>query len=296
MSAAWLGAPRLDLPLGRDASGRFLPWIIALMVYLAGLGGIGLLFLGSALGQWDRSLAGSLTVQVPADTSAARLEVVIALLRQTHGVVEAHLLDGAATAKLVEPWLGPSVAVERLPLPRLVDLRIDPNATVDLAGLRQKLASVAPEAQLDDHRLALVRLRGFAVELQRIIVAGMCVVAGLLVLTVVFTARTGLAIHQPVIEVLHLLGAPDRYIARQFQRHALWLGLRGGLIGAIAAALTIIILGRAGSGLDLPVPAVAGGVFDWQRWGLLALAAAVAGVVAMVTARLTIMRRLARML
>ncbi len=296
MSAPRLGAPRLDLPLGRDASGRFLPWIIALMVYLAGLGGIALLLLGGMLGEWDRALAGSLTVQVPADTSAARLEVITALLRQTPGVVEARLLDGAATAKLVEPWLGPSVAVERLPLPRLFDVRIDPSAAVDLAGLRRKLASVAPEAQLDDHRLALLRLRGFAVELQRLIVAGMGVVAGLLVLTVVFTARTGLAVHQPVIELLHLLGAPDRYIARQFQRHALWLGLRGGLIGAAAAAVTVIVLGRAGSGLDLPLPVAAGGGFDWRRWGLLVLAAAAAGLVAMVTARLTILRRLARML
>ena len=80
-------APRLDLPLGRDASGRFLPLIIALMVYLTGLGGVGLLLLGDTVHDWNHALTATMTVQVPADTSAARMETLIALFRQTAGIV-----------------------------------------------------------------------------------------------------------------------------------------------------------------------------------------------------------------
>ncbi len=288
-------APRLDLPLGRDATGRFLPWIIALMVYLAVLGGVGLMLLGDTLQEWNRSLSTTLTVQLPADTSAGRIETAVAALKQTKGIAEVHLLGADETARLIAPWLGAGVSADSLPLPHLIDLHLDPAAQIDLAGLKQELTQIDPGAELADHRSSLIELRGFAVKVEGIIGAGVAVVAVLLVLTVVFSARTGLAIHQPVVELLHLLGAPDRYIARQFQTHALWLGLRGGVIGGIAAAVTIVILGRAAGAISLPLPVAAPGLLDWRPWALLILATIAAGIVAMVTARATIARRLARM-
>jgi cell division transport system permease protein len=295
MTGEWSIGPRLDLPFGRDATGRFLPWIIALMVYLAVLGGVGLMLLGDTLSEWNQSLSTTMTVQLPADSSAARIETAVAALKQTPGVASVHLLGADETARLIAPWLGAGVAGDTLPLPHLVDLHLDPSAQVDLAALKQKLTQVDPGSDLADHRSALIELRGFAVKVGGIIGAGVLVVAALLILTIVFSARTGLAIHQPVVELLHLLGAPDRYIARQFQTHALWLGLRGGVIGGIAAAVTIVILGRAAAAISLPLPVAAPGLLDWRPWALLIVAAVAAGFVAMATARATIARRLARM-
>ncbi len=295
MIGGWTIGPRLDLPFGRDATGRFLPWIIALMVYLAVLGGVGLMLLGDTLNEWNRSLSTTMTVQLPADASAGRIDTAVATLKQTPGVASAHLLGADETARLIAPWLGSNVSVDSLPLPHLVDVHLAPNANVDLAALKQKLLQVDPGADLADHRSALIELRGFAVKVEGIIGAGVVVVAILLVLTIVFSARTGLAIHQPVVELLHLLGAPDRYIARQFQTHALWLGLRGGVIGGIAAAVTIVVIGRAAGAVSLPLPIAAPGLLDWRPWALLIAAAIAAGLVAMATARATIARRLARM-
>jgi cell division transport system permease protein len=291
----WTIGPRLDVPLGRDATSRFLPWIIALMVYLAVLGGVALMLLGDTLNEWNQSLQTTMTVQLPADSSAGRIETAVALLKQTPGVAAVHLLGADETARLIAPWLGSNIEAASLPLPHLVDVHLDPNARIDVAALRQKLMQVDPGADLADHRSALVELRGFAVKLEGLIGAVVAVVAVLLVLTIVFSARTGLAIHQPVVELLHLLGAPDRYIARQFQTHALWLGLRGGAIGAIAAAATIVILGRAAGAISLSLPVAAPGLLDWRPWALLIAAAIAAGLVAMVTARATIAHRLARM-
>lgn len=295
MIGNWAIAPRLDLPLGRDASGRFLPWIIALMVYLSVLGGVGLMLLTDTLRDWNRSLSTTMTLQLPADTSAARLDTTVATLKQTPGVTSVHMLGADETARLIAPWLGPGVSADALPLPHLIDIQVDPEATVDLAGLRQKLTAVDPSADLADHRTALTELRGFAVRVEGVIGVGVAVVAILLVLTVVFIARTGLAIHQPVVEILHLLGAPDRYIAHQFQTHALWVGLRGGVIGGAAAAVTIVVLGRAAGSISLPLPIASQGLLDWRLWALLVATAIAAGLVSMVTARATIARRLARM-
>jgi cell division transport system permease protein len=293
VTGGWTIGPRLDLPLGCDPTGRFLPWIIALMVYLTVLGGVGLMLLGDTLGEWNQSLQTTMTVQLPADSSTGRIETAVAVLKQTPGVALVHLLGADETARLIAPWLGPDVSVDSLPLPHLVDVHLEPDANLDLAALKKKLMQVDPGAELADHRSALLELRGFAVKVEGLIGAVVAIVAVLLVLTVVFIARTGLAIHQPVVELLHLLGAPDRYIARQFQTHALWLGLRGGVIGAIAAAMTIVVLGRAAAAVSLPVAAP--GLLDWRPWALLIAAAIAAGLVAMATARATIAHRLARM-
>ena len=287
---------RLDLPFQQDASGRFLPWIIALMVYLAAMGGVGLIWLGDTLSQWDASLASALTLQIPADAvSQPRIEMALGALRQTKGVVSAKLLQPDETAKLLQPWLGNSVAIGDLPLPRLVDVRVDPRVAIDYTTLRQQLDSIIPNAQLDNNRSWLTSVRAFALRVEGVISAGVVAVTALIVTIIIFTARIGLAIHRSVIELLHLLGAQDAYIARQFQVHALGLGLRGGVIGGAAAALTVVILGPAGHMLELPVPIATYGIFDWRVWLLLIMAGLAAGGVAMVTARITVLRQLARM-
>src|ERR1700723_3049074 len=130
---------RLDLPLRQDASGRFLPWIIALMVYLATMGGVGLIWLGDTLSQWDASIASALTLQVPADSTQPRIDMILATLRQTKGVVSARVLQPDETAKLLQPWLGNTLPLGDLPLPHLVDVRVDPRVPIDYTALRQQL-------------------------------------------------------------------------------------------------------------------------------------------------------------
>jgi len=286
---------RLDLPLRRDASARFLPWIIALMVYLAAMGGMGLIWLRDTIGRWDASLASALTLQVPTDTDQPRLDMALATLRQTKGVLSAQLLQPDETAKLLRPWLGNYVSVANLPLPRLVDIKIDPHVTIDYVTLRSHLASIAPGASLDNNQSWLGSVRDFALRVEGVITAGVVAVTILIMAIIIFTARIGLAIHGSVIELLHLLGAQDAYIARQFQVHALWLGLRGGVIGVFAAAATLMILGPAGHMLALSVPIAPYGIFDWRVGVLLIFAFAAAGGVAMMTARVTVLRQLTRM-
>ncbi len=98
-----------ELPLEIDQSGHLLPVIVAVLVYLAGLGGIGLIVLDDALRAFpEHALETTLKAVpgVPAEASNARLETVLALLRQTPGIQSVHLLEPAETARLLEPWLG----------------------------------------------------------------------------------------------------------------------------------------------------------------------------------------------
>ena len=55
-----------------------------------------------------------------------------------------------------------------------------------------------------------------------------------------FATRGAMAGNREIIEVLHFVGAEDRYIARQFQTHFMRLGLRGAAIGGSAAAILFV--------------------------------------------------------
>lgn len=293
---------RFDIPFARDGSVRFLPWIVALMVYLAGLALAGTLLLHAALGDWNRGLTGVMTVELPPAANAqdgdAEVKLVLALLQATQGVNSAKLLPRAEVAKLVEPWLGGGQAVEQLALPRLIDVRIDPAHRPDFDDLRAKLSAAAPGALLDDARLRFDRLfdLGLSVEITALVIVILIgVAAGL---TTIFTTRAGLAVHQNVIEILHILGAHDSYIARQFARQALGLGLRGGLIGLALAVLTLALLGQAADtattfGTDLRLlPTLSLKPLQWLSLVLLPIAVA---VIAYFTALATVRRSLARM-
>lgn len=292
----------LDIPLGRDGSVRFLSLLIALMVYLAGLALAGTLALNGALARWDRSLIGTLTIQLPPAPESSKgdggLGAVLQTLRSTPGVLSAVPLSREATARLVEPWLGTSLTPDELALPRLIDLRIDADHMPNLAELRARVAAAAPGAALDDHRLWLDRLARLVLSIEATTVGILALIGAAAVLTVVFTTRTGLAIHHAVIEVLHLIGARDGYIARQFERQALRLGLRGGIVGLALAAATVYGIARAASATAILgdrvqlLPALE--LAPWH-WLVLALLPVAAALIAMLTARITVLRALARM-
>jgi cell division transport system permease protein len=289
--------PRLDLPLERDGSGRFLPWIIALMVYLAALALAGMIVLHGAVGRWDTALAGTLTAQLPPG-DPVELDRALALLRGTSGVRSAEPLDTAANAALLERWLGPGTLQEGLDLPRLIDLRVDPAASLDRAALAQRLAAAVPGARLEDDRRWLDRLFDTAFAIETVAAAIVALVGGAAVLSIVFATRTSLAIHHGAVEVLHLIGARDGYIAGQFQWQALRLGMRGGIAGIALATLTLVALGQAAGASDAlgatvsALPRVALAPLDWA---ILLLLVPAAGLTALVTARLTVLRALATM-
>lgn len=291
---------RLDIPFDRDGSARFLPWIIALMVYLAALALSGAITLDHALARWDRGLAGTLTVELPPAAGAHddAIAGVLNTLHATPGVIAAEPLSRAAVAKLVAPWLGPSLPPGVLALPRLVDVRIDIAHGVDLKRLSAALTKAAPGAVLDDHRLWLAPLAALVRSVEATAIAIVALVGAAAVMTVIFTTRTGLSLHRDVIELLHLMGARDSYIAAQFQHQALRLGLIGGLIGLALAALTLLGLMHASAAAAMlgqtapPLPSFTLSAGDWVALPLLPVAAA---VLAMMTARLTVLGALARL-
>ncbi len=291
-------ARRSDLPLDHDALGRFLPWLIAFMVYLAALALAGMLVLNAMAARWDKGVGDTLTVQIaPADSpekDARRMRSALGILRSTPGVARAQPIDEGRLMELLEPWLGTAGAAKDLPLPRLIDVELKSGARVDAAALAKRLAAAVPDAAVDDHRVWLERLIRLIRTVEALATAVLVLIGLATAGTVVFTTRTGLAIHHEAIEVLHLIGAQDSYVARQFAGRALAMGLRGGVIGLVFAVPTLLGIGYLAARMEAALlPDV---TLDPQHWAALAGLPLAVAAIAMVTARLTVMRTLARML
>lgn len=282
----------------RRTTGRFVPYVIAAMVYLAALAGAGAMGMAGAISGWTAAMSGTLTVQVLADSagkpaSRAGLRRIAGLLRATPGVVRVTIIDERSSRALLEPWLGRGTLTRDMPIPRLIDVQLKPGAKLDIAGLRKRLRAGGSNVILDDHRRWLGNVVKLArsMEIVALIVLGLT--AAVCIAAVVFASRGGLAIHRRVAEILHLIGARDRFIAAQFERQALRYGLIGGLLGLALAALTLFGLGRLLG--EIQIFGLSTLEFSPVHW--LALAGLVPGVtlIAMISARIAVLRALARM-
>jgi cell division transport system permease protein len=293
---------RSDLPLTGDASSRYLPWLIAPMVFLSAVALAGAFILNGLIGRWDRDVSGTLTVEIaaaPGEASAAieptrqRVEQVIRILDGTPGIASARALSQEQLIALMAPWLGTSDVLKDLPLPALIDVTVKEDADLDIDALAVKISKSVPGASLDDHRRWLDRLIGLSRSIEWLAI-GIVTLIGLVTATTVYYAtRTGMEIHREVIEVLHVIGAPDAYIAGQFAHRAFILGLKGGIVGLI---LTLPILGAIAYGAhkmqggflaDLSLPLI----------GVIAvlILPVVSALLAMLTARMAAYGALARM-
>ena len=283
-------------------SGNALTIVIAIMSFLACLTLGAVTLVRDAARDWQLDVQREITVQVaPIDgvDTAAETSRAAAIVRQTPGVASVQVLDKSASNRLLEPWLGSGLDLSDLPIPRLIVVKVVSPGAVDMAALGARLKADVKGAILDDHAVWASRLQSMA---SVTVVAGLAIlvlVCVATVLSVVFATRGAMAVNSGVVSVLHIVGAEDGFIAREFQRHFLLLGLRGGLSGAAAAALLFATLSF------VIVPAISGA--DGQQvsalfgrfavgpigyFGALAIAFLVAVMTAL-TSRLTVYSYLA---
>jgi len=295
------GVRRGEKPLlaAGSIAGRALVIVVAIMTFLASMTAGTVELVASASSSWRADIAREATIQVrpragrDLEQDAARAAQIA---RGAPGIGEVRLYGRRESEKLLEPWLGAGLDISELPVPRLIELKV--SGRPDFALLRRQLAEQAPSASLDDHRIWVQRLGAMA---SAMVVTGIVIMALVLVATalaIAFATRGAMAGNRHIIEVLNLVGATDGFIAREFQKHFLRLGLRGGGLGAGAAMLAFWIAGAATSRLaDTPggdqLEALFG-TFALGLRGYLAVAA-IALIVAATTAvvsRVTVFRNL----
>lgn len=231
--------------------GRALVAVIAIMTFLASLTTGAVMLMYASAADWQSDIAREVTIQVRPGKGDVEAEVQKAaeIARGFPRISSVRPYSKAESARLLEPWLGTGLSLDDLPVPRVIVLKLAPGPAPDLAGLRRLLSERVAGASLDDHRGFVDRMRAMA---NSAVAAGILILILMLaatVLSVTFATRGAMAANRPIVEVLHLIGAKDGFIAGEFQRHFLLLGIKGGAIGGGAAMALFAIVGFAGSWL-----------------------------------------------
>jgi cell division transport system permease protein len=240
-----IGAKEAAIVPADSISGRALLAVIAIMTFLAALTLGAVVLVRSAAGEWQSAVAREVTIQVrPSEQRDIEADVraAAALASGTAGVAAARAYSKEESASLLEPWIGSGLSLNDLPIPRMIVVRVAPGETPDLAALRQKLTAQIPGATLDDHRGWVERMRAMSRNASLAGLAVLGLVFAATMLSVMFATRGAMSTNRQIIEVLHVIGARRDFIASEFQRHFLLLGLKGGAIGgAVAIALFALI-------------------------------------------------------
>jgi cell division transport system permease protein len=239
-----------DMPLvpSDSIAGRALVTVIAIMTFLAALTAGVAMLIADASHDWQSDVSREMTIQVrptPGQDLDELTQQAATIARATPGIKAVDPYSKAESEKLLQPWLGSGLDLGDLPVPRLIVVKLDPDHGLDLSALRRALEDKVPGVSVDDHRIWLARLATMAHATVAIglVVFGLVLTA--MLLAVAFATRGAMAGNKEIIEILHFVGAADSFISRQFQRHFLRLGLRGGAIGGGIAILFFLLGGRA---------------------------------------------------
>jgi cell division transport system permease protein len=287
------------VPAG-SVTGRSLTLVITIMCFLASLTAGAVYMMNQSASDWLRGMAGEVTVQVEVkertDVGKLLSEVTTFLSRQP-GVARARALSDGEMQELLAPFFGQTEALSTLPVPRLVAVVLDRNSPPDFEVLRKALAASFPGATIDDHRRWQQQIRtitrsfalgGFAI----LLLVGAATTA-----IIVSATKSAMASNRDIVEVLHFVGATDRFIAREFERHFLRLGVRAGVVGALWAILVFLamptvmeLLGGGGVTIAELRRLIGIASLDLPGYALLAIVVLVIAALCMLTSRIGVYR------
>lgn len=275
-----------------------MPWVIAIMVALTVIAGAGGLALSNLAGSARGELAGAATVQIVEPLTVERDRQTRAaerVLSARPEVASLRVVPQDELDALLDPWLGGGGGGEAVPVPALIDVELRGPATDErLVGLRNALAPVAPGARVDAQSSWLGPVFTAIASLQWLAIALVVLLALTSAAAVWLAARSALGTNRGTIEIVHLLGGSDAQIARIFQRSVGFDAAAGGAVGLAIGTAAVLVLGRQFAALGSGM--VAGGGLATTDWLLIAAIPLAGVLIALLTARLTVLGALRRML
>jgi cell division transport system permease protein len=249
---------------------------------------------------WVNDISSEITVELDPVNSAdieKKMTLVALFLAKQKGITRVKPISAEDSAKLLEPWLGQTNALQALPIPRLIAVEIDRSNPPDIQLIKTALSENFEGVTLDDHRRWQAEIRTLTRSAALGGLAVLSLVAAATIAVIVSATRSAMASNREIIEVLHFVGANERFISREFERHFLGLGVRAGLMGAVAAAIAFLMLPSMmhmlGGGIVTAAETqrlIGSGELDLKGYLLCVLVVVVVACLCMLTSRVGVIR------
>ena len=292
---------RSELPLKEDKANFFLEISITISVFLFSMALAAYFMISQVICSWDNRIIDGLTVQImpseetlSTDEEMLRINKVVHFFEGLDGVKKVKQIDEQKIKHLMAPWIGENANIEELPLPVLLDVRLINGKTFDYEKARDSLYTLAPYASIDNHGVWLKKLVKSATSLKTLSVFILILVLIAAVFSSIYAVQTSLKVHQNIIEILHIMGATDDYVAKQYAFRGFLIGLFSSAVGTILSLIALHIVSHLSSGLETGLIGAAG--LSTMHWFVLASIPLLAGFIAMLTSFLSVKHTLKEMM
>ncbi len=287
-----------ELPIDEGYSHTFLSVIVGVSVFLFAITLSGVLGINTMFENSRKQVVTNFTVQVLPlpnyEDSKKDLLNIVSFLERYPNIEQVSVLSDSELRYLLEPWLGNNVDIELLPIPKLLDVKINQAKNFDYKELTIRLSEVSAQASINDHNLWLSRLLKFINSLKMLALTVLLLVALASVTAIIYAAQTSLNIHRDIISILHVIGATDKYIALNYVKQISKTSITAGIIGTLIAVPAIMIIGSMAKGIEAGIfNSVTFGLEEWLSIFLLPIATS---ILVATTAYLTIVKTLRNMI
>lgn len=288
---------RVALPIDEGYSKTFLRVIVAVSVFLFAITLAGVLGINTMFENSKKQVVSNFTVQVlplpEYEESRKDLLGVVGFLEKYPDVKEVTVLSDGELRALLEPWLGNNVDIELLPIPKLLDVKINNAQNFDFKELARRLSEISPQASINDHNLWLSRLLKFINSLKMLAVTVLIMVAAAVMAAIIYAVKTGLNVHREIISILHIMGATDEYIAMNYVKQISQMTMMAGIIGTVLAVPAIMLVGNMAKGIEAGI--FNSVTFSLENWLIVLVMPMVSTILTAFTAYITVLRTLKKM-
>lgn len=281
-------SPLLPVEDAREAA---LFFVVGALCFLAALAALSAKSTYGAARAWTAEVQGELTVSLPdADRRAA--QDARKIIEATDGVNEARLLSKEEIDALLEPNFGSRGLPDSLPLPQLIAVRADASLPDIGPTLQRRLTEAGYASVVDEHADWAGDVRRVLSIARLVALTAVALLASTAVAVIAFATHAALLARKDIVDVLHLSGARDKFIASLFERRFWLLGLRAGAVGALlalGAAAAMIVAAQASGSRSGLLPELSLDLLDLM---ILVFTPVIAGLAARIAARVTVIQSL----
>lgn len=275
-----------------DAREAALFFVVGALCFLAALAALTTRGTYKAAEAWGAQIEGDITV-VMRDTDRRTAERAADQVSELASVFEARVLSREDVETLLEPSLGPGGMPDGLPVPMLMVVQADTSVGDPGPSIERVLSDMGIEADVAGNAGYAENVHGALGVLRLVALSIVALLSATAVAVIAFATHAALLARRDIVDVLHLSGAEDRYIAGLFERRFWILALQAGLGGAVAALMItalIVFTGSGSQGVEAQLlPRLS---LDFWDIVILLVTPLMAGLAARIAARLTVLASL----
>ena len=197
---------------------------------------------------WNNYLNNNITIQVlpniedknPGKEIETRISKITEILKSTAGIKSYSVVSKDEAIKTLTPYLS-NINNDFL-IPRMITIETSTIIPLNTNELKESLKDYSKNIKFTTYNSWMLDLQNSISGIQSLLSLIIIIILIATALTISFATKSGLNINKQVIEITHLFGATNKYIATSFSRQMMFITTIGGIVGYFIACIVIFII------------------------------------------------------